>query len=284
MSRKETRLGRGLSALLGDLSEEASLRELPLDSIVPSPFQPRRRIPEEELEELVKSVKEKGVLQPVLVREVSGGVYELVAGHRRFLAARRAGLSSIPAIVKRLSDEEALTVALIENLQRQDLNPVEEAEGYRRLVEEFGLSQEEVARRVGKDRSTVANALRLLKLPREVKEDLIEGRLTAGHARALLSLEEESLILEARNEVLRKGLSVRETERLVARIKKGLSASRSLPEDPDLKALSVELSELLRAKASVKLKRGRPVFSFEFASLEEAEEFLKRLREVFSRA
>ncbi|QJA06074.1 ParB/RepB/Spo0J family partition protein [Thermosulfurimonas marina] len=279
MPAKKKRLGRGLAALLPEA--EGELREVPVEAILPSPFQPRRRFSEEDLQELAESIREKGVLQPLLVREVGAGTYELVAGERRLRAARMAGLREVPVLVKNFSDEEALAVALVENLQREDLNPLEEAEGYRRLMEEFGFSQEEVARRVGKDRSTVANALRLLRLPEEIKEDLWEGRLSAGHARALLALETPELMLAARREVLRRGLSVRETERLVRRLKEGPRPRKTPPEDPDLLALSEELSRLTGARVKVEMARGKPRLRLDFPGLEEAERFLERLRSLF---
>jgi len=280
--KKDRRLGRGLSALLSETEAEGELRTVSISVILPSPFQPRRNFSEESLAELAASIKSRGLLQPLLVREIAPGTYELVAGERRLRAAKMAGLSEVPVLVKHFSDEEALSVALIENLQREDLNPLEEAEGYRRLIDEFGLSQEEIARRVGKDRSTVANALRLLRLPEEVKEDLYEGRLSAGHARALLALEDEGLILEARKVILKRGLSVRETEKLVKKLKEGEKRPRKKKEpDPDLEALAQEISEILGAKTQIKIIKGKPRFSFEFDSLEAAEEFIARLKESF---
>ncbi len=270
------RLGRGLSALLPEA--EGELRTVPIEAIVPSPFQPRRRFSEEELAELAASIRARGILQPLLVREIAPETYELVAGERRLRAARMAGLAEVPVLVKNLSDEEALSVALIENLQREDLNPLEEAEGYRRLMEEFGFSQEEVAQKVGKDRSTVANALRLLRLPEEIQEDLWEGRLSAGHARALLALEDRETMLAAREEILRRGLSVRETERLVRRLKAGQRSTRRRPPDPDLEALARELSELWGGKVRVEMGRKGARFRFEFEDLEAAERFVAALR------
>ena len=272
------RLGRGLSALLPEA--EGELRTVPIETIVPSPFQPRKRFAEEELAELAASIRERGILQPLLVREIAPETYELVAGERRLRAAKMAGLSEVPVLIKNLSDEEALSVALIENLQREDLNPLEEAEGYRRLMEEFGFSQEEIARRVGKDRSTVANALRLLKLPEEIQEDLWEGRLSAGHARALLALEDRKIMLEARNEILKRGLSVRETERLVKRLKSGPRPRKTLPPDPDLEALARELSELCGGRVKVEMGRRGPRVRFEFETLEAAERFVAALRKL----
>ncbi|OAQ21609.1 ParB/RepB/Spo0J family partition protein [Thermosulfurimonas dismutans] len=278
--KKDRRLGRGLSALLSETEAEGELRTVSISAILPSPFQPRRNFSEESLAELAASIKSRGLLQPLLVREIAPGTYELVAGERRLRAAKMAGLSEVPVLIKHFSDEEALSVALIENLQREDLNPLEEAEGYRRLIDEFGLSQEEIARRVGKDRSTVANALRLLKLPEKVKEDLLEERLSAGHARALLALEDEGLILKARDQVLKRKLSVRETERLVNRLKEGRPQKKKALPDPDLEALGRELAELSGAKVKVEVVKGRPRFRFDFEDLQSAERFLSLLRRL----
>ncbi len=278
--RTRKRLGRGLAALLPET--EGELRTVPLERILPSPFQPRKRFNPSELEELARSIRDRGILQPLLVREIAPETYELVAGERRLRAAKMAGLSEIPVLVKHLSDEEALAVALIENLQREDLNPLEEAEGYRRLQEEFGYSQEEIARKVGRDRSTIANSLRLLRLPPEVQEDLWEGRLSAGHARALLALEDRELILTARQEILRRGLSVRETERLVRRLKEGRPGRKKAPPDPDLEALATELSRWCGGKVKIEMGRKGPRFRFDFDDLETAERFVEALRRLFS--
>ncbi len=283
MSTKKTakRLGRGLSALLAETEKEGELRTVPIEAILPSPFQPRRLFREEELAELAASIKNRGILQPLLVREIAPQTYELVAGERRLKAAQIAGLKEVPVLVKHLSDEEALSVALIENLQREDLNPLEEAEGYRRLIEEFGLTQEEVAQRVGKDRSTIANALRLLRLPEPLKEDLYAGRLSAGHARALLGLEDATLLLKAREIVIRKGLSVRETERLVRRLNQQPRPKSVSAQDPDLEALARELSELVGGRVKITSTRKGTRLSFEFENLERVEVFLQRLKRGF---
>ena len=273
-------LGRGLEALLPDESweGEGEVFHCPVEALRPSPFQPRLK-KEAGLEELVASIKEKGLLQPLLVREITPGLYEIVAGERRFQAAKKAGLNKVPVIVKELSDQEALELALIENLQREDLNPLEEAMGYARLMKEFGLTQEEVAQRVGKSRTAVANTLRLLKLPEDLKEDLLQGRLSAGHARALLALEDEGLMRKVRAEILKKGLSVRQTEALVARLKEKKPPSPPPSKDPDLLSLERELQEILgtRVKFSWRGKKGR--LTIEFSSPEQFEAFLNRLRE-----
>jgi ParB family transcriptional regulator, chromosome partitioning protein len=206
-------LGRGLSALLPELqARDHEFLNLPVERILPNPFQPRRTFPEGGLDDLIASIREKGVLQPILVRTAPRG-YELVAGERRLRAAQAAGLEAIPAIIRNVSDRESLEAAIVENVQRADLNAVELAEGLSRLIHEFSLTQEEVAGRIGKDRATVANTLRLLKLPPEVKQGVADGRIAPGHARALLSAP-PGRILEFFYIILQRNMSVRETEAL----------------------------------------------------------------------
>lgn len=207
-------LGKGLAALLP--GGEAQVQELRVEEVRPAPGQPRQRIPEDSLVELAQSIRAHGVLQPILVRPVSGG-YELVAGERRWRAARLAGLETIPALVKDLSEAERLEMALVENLQREDLNPLEEAAGYRQLMERFGYTQEQVAERVGKSRSHIANTLRLLGLASRIQEMVRSGLLSAGHARALLGLRDEKLQVAVAESLVRRGASVREAEELVRR-------------------------------------------------------------------
>jgi ParB family chromosome partitioning protein len=210
------RLGRGLEALLGvpnidEAARDGELRELPLSEIEPNRFQPRRAFDPAALEDLKRSLAANGLLQPVVVRETDGG-YELVAGERRWRAARELGWKRIPAVVRDVDDRTLLTLALVENLQRASLSPIDEAVGYDRLVREFGLSQGDIAERVGRDRSTVANAIRLLKLPKGVQALLDSSALTPGHARALLSIEDERELLRLAREAVAKDWSVRETE------------------------------------------------------------------------
>jgi ParB family chromosome partitioning protein len=210
------RLGRGLEALLGSASREqtqasGALREVPVSNVLPNPFQPRTQISEAELGELTASIEASGLLQPVIVRP-RNGKYELIAGERRWRAVQRLGWSKIPAVVKDVDDQTLLTLALIENLQRDDLNPIDEAGGYHRLSEEFELSQAEIARLLGRDRSTVANLLRLLKLPAEAKALVQEGKLSEGHARALLGLSQDSEIVRLAKEAVEHQWSVREIE------------------------------------------------------------------------
>jgi len=215
VSKPRSRLGRGLDALLPPAEDDAGGVRIPLALIEPGPFQPRRRFSDTALRELAESIRAKGVLQPLLVRPKGDG-YQLVAGERRFRAAQLAGLTEVPAVVRELTDQEALEVALVENLQREDLSPVEEAEGYRRLAE-MGLSHEAIAARVGRSRSAVTNALRLLQLPDEALAALDDGRISAGHARALLMLPPDRRLWGLR-EILDRGLTVRQAERLKERL------------------------------------------------------------------
>jgi ParB family chromosome partitioning protein len=211
-------LGRGLGALLGDFAEEtteqSAYRLLPIYKVEPNPDQPRQDFDEEELQALSESISIHGVIQPLTVRELSSGYYQIIAGERRWRAARQAGLSEVPAVVIEADDKKAMELALIENLQRQDLNPVEEALGYQSLMADYGLTQEETASRVGKSRPAVANALRLLNLSSEVLEKVRSGELSAGHARAILSLKSEKQQIDAMKKILALALSVRQAETL----------------------------------------------------------------------
>lgn len=224
MAAKKGGLGKGFDSLFLDnsadaLSEGGSVM-LPVSDIEPDRGQPRTKFSEEALAELEASIREFGVLQPLLVRPMSDGSYRIVAGERRYRAARRAGLSEVPVIIKSLTDAEAAAIALIENLQREDLNPIEEAAGIRKLIEEYGYTQEEAAEKLSKSRPAIANALRLLGLPKDVMKLVEEGTLSAGHARALLGLDDEDLISDIAKEIVEKQLSVRQTEQLVKSLKK----------------------------------------------------------------
>ncbi len=264
--KRPTGLGRGLSALLeemgsaavparteagaappavpaGDAGSSMGAQMLPMAMISPNPKQPRRRFDETAQAELIASVKRQGLLQPILVRPVDGGRFEIVAGERRWRAAQAAQLHDVPVLVRRLTDEEAFEVALVENIQRQDLNAIEEAEGYKRLIEDYGHTQEDIARIVGKSRSHVANLVRLLDLPDDVRDLLIDGRLTMGHARALLTAPDPSALAR---DVVQMGLSVREVE---ARAKKPRAPRKSAPREAarsaDLESLEGQLAEQL---------------------------------------
>lgn len=239
---KKKVLGRGLSALLPGPAERAEIEflRIPVHDIRASGHQPRRTFSPDELRDLVESVREKGVLQPVIVRPTPEG-YELVAGERRLRAAQAAGVETVPALIKKMTDRESLEAAVVENVQREDLNAVELAEAYHRLAHEFSLSQEEIARRVGKDRVTVANTLRLLKLPAEVKQAVVDGRISAGHARALLAAPPGRL-LPVFHAAVRKGLSVREVELLCQAGEKRTPPRKPAQRDVHLKEIEERLS------------------------------------------
>ena len=248
MSMQKKGLGRGLSALIPAAPEpkqESVNLEIDVERITPSPFQPRRSFDEAKIEELASSIRNQGIIQPLVVRP-KADQFELIAGERRWRAAIKAGLSHVPVVVRQASDHEALQLALVENLQREDLNPIEEANGYKRLQEEFRWSQEEMAERVGKSRPAITNSIRLLALPTEVQREVALGNLPAGQARALLGLQTEPLILSACREVIAKGLSTRETEKLVRYLMSGRKRRRQVPLiDPDLRSIVEELQRSL---------------------------------------
>lgn len=263
MAKKE-RLGKGLGALLGEyLGDESGgteARSVPVSAVHPNPFQPRREFDEEELGELAASIKENGLLQPIVVRPAGNrrgtDRWELVAGERRWRAVTRLGWTDVPALVRDVDDRTLLVLALVENLQRAGLGPVEEARGYQQLVDEFGLSQKEVAAAVGRDRSTVANTLRLLQLPVAVRRLLEDGSLTAGHARAILGAPAERMAELARQAV-DQDWSVRETEARVRKAKPKKKRSRKKKEpDPAVKALETELERVLGTQVRIKQTRG----------------------------
>jgi ParB family transcriptional regulator, chromosome partitioning protein len=268
-------LGRGLGALLGtpELDVE-QLREIDIDRILPNSQQPRKNFDDEALEELASSIRQHGVVQPIVIRPLEDGFFQLIAGERRWRASQRAGLTRVPAIVRQAGEHDTLEIALIENLQRQDLNPLEEAQAYERLIVDFSLTQDEVARRVGKNRATIANMLRLLKLPSEVQEWLRDNKLSTGHAKALLSLSEPGAILDAARKVIQANLSVRQAEMLVGRIAKGDSVSGESgaePEqvDPNVKAAIRALEQVVGTKVAIHESGGKGKIEIHFYSFEE---------------
>ncbi len=252
---KRPALGKGIGALLNTAAQEGGKKyfQCPIEELRPHSKQPRKTFNDEKLNELAASVKEKGIIQPLVVRRIDD-YYQIIAGERRWRAAQKAGLDKVPVVIQDVSEDWALEMALIENVQREDLNPLEEAEAYQYLISSFDLSQEEVAKRVGKERSTVANALRLLKLPNKIRNDLNEGRLSMGHARALLALVDGEDMAEAAQQVINKKLSVRDTEKLVRKIKNfGAIAPKSaiIATDPNLETLSTAITQRLGAKSRV---------------------------------
>ncbi len=309
--QKRANLGRGLAALFGEegkdvgqlarLDKPAAGTALPLEKLHPNPYQPRRRFPTEEIAELAQSLKQHGILQPILVRRhpEQEGEYQIVAGERRWRAAQSAQLHEVPAVIKELDDGEALEIAVLENVQRQDLTPIEEAEGYKRLLDEFGHTQEQLAGALGKSRSHIANCLRLLTLPDAVKAMVEEGQITAGHARALVTADEPERLAK---EVVRYDMSVRQTEAMVGKDRPGGNGKGSgtagagfaggtgrgpsvtgkvqAAKDADTLAIEQQLSELLGFKVTIESardepERGRVTVAYE--SLEQLDEILRVL-------
>lgn len=272
MAAKKGGLGRGLDALFADNSVEenssASAVKLSLNEIEPNKDQPRKTFDEKALSELADSIAQHGVIQPLLVRPMPDGSYQLVAGERRWRAARRAGLSEVPVVIREMSDSEMMELALIENLQREDLNPIEEAEGVQQLIHTYGLTQETAAARVGRSRPAIANALRLLSLPTPILELTRDGKISAGHARALLSLNDEEKMVEIADQILKKEISVREVERLA----KAAAKEKKQPENHPLRRdtfydeVELALTNSLgrRIKVNLNKKENRGTIEIEF--------------------
>jgi len=274
-------LGRGLAALFGEadgsaITGAAPQRLVPIERIQPGALQPRRRFAEAELDALAQSIREKGILQPLLVRSVTAEEtdFELIAGERRWRAAQRIGLHEVPIIIRQISDREALEIALIENLQREDLSPLEEAEAYSRLIDEFGRTQGSLADALGKSRSHIANTVRLLSLPAPVRNRLDEGELSAGHARALLGAADPTALAE---EVVRRGLNVRATEQLVQR-RAETQVSHRRPRDANTVALERELAAALGLRVTLETKKRGGALTIHYASLDQLDRVLRLLR------
>jgi ParB family chromosome partitioning protein len=274
-------LGRGLDALLsGEAGRSAEvLQTLNVALLDPGRYQPRSHMDESSLEQLAESIRAQGVMQPVLVRPLASGRYEIIAGERRWRAAQRAGLADIPAVVREVPDEVALVMALIENIQRENLNPLEEAGGIQRLIDEFSMTHEQAAQAVGRSRSAVTNMLRLLALPESVQALITQGRLDMGHGRALLALSTVKQI-ETAQSVAANQLSVRETERLVARLLRPGSAKKSQQVDRDVADLEEELSQRLGTTVTIRTraKPGAGTLIISYSDLDKLEEILARLR------
>ncbi len=281
---KKPRLGRGLDALLGSYDSghaKDELKHLPIDVLQRGKYQPRTHMDKTALEELAASIKAQGVVQPIVVRPISNGNYEIVAGERRWRASQLAGLETIPAVVRKIPDEAAIAIALIENIQREDLNPVEEANALQRLIDEFSMTHQNVAEAVGRSRAAVTNLLRLLTLQGDVRELLENGKMDMGHARALLALEGKQQSQTAR-QVVERGLSVRETENLVRRLLEKPAARKSAKghhADPDVRALQQKLSDKLGTKVRIShSKKGKGQLVIEFDNLDVLDGILGRIR------
>jgi ParB family chromosome partitioning protein len=288
MTRKA--LGRGLGALIpqrtpdhqpaGPAASQAGLLQLELGKIVPSPHQPRKDFPADKLAELTASIAAKGVIQPVIVRPLGDGRYELIAGERRWRAAGQAGLARIPAVIRSVESAEAMEMSLIENVQREDLNPIETARGYQHIADTLDFTHEEIAARVGKDRSSVTNLIRLLSLPEEIQGDLAAGALSMGHARAILSIPGREGQLAARKVVLAKGLSVRETERLVKQLGRGPRKTSGETDKKDIyiKELEESIRRALGTKVAIRHRGKRGVIELHYFSVDELDRLVNHLR------
>ncbi len=283
---KKTGLGRGISALIPDLDletgkESSGFFMCPVDQITRNPYQPRIRFDQEELDKLAASIREQGILQPLLVRTVNGS-YELIAGERRLRAAKVVNKTHVPVIIKELTDEQALEIAIIENIQRANLNVLEEADAYARLIQEFGYTQEKVALKIGKNRSTIANLLRLRSLPDFVKEPLKEEQISMGHARALLCVPSENQQKSLLDQIIAKDLSVRQVENLVKKAKSADTEKSSLlnMEEIDfIEKISLRIAEKIKSGVNIKMKGGKGSIELKFSSREECQ----RLADVLTR-
>ncbi|MBI5638729.1 MAG: ParB/RepB/Spo0J family partition protein [Nitrospinae bacterium] len=274
-------LGKGLSALLPDQGKMNAPRvsEIPLADIVANRYQPRLSFKDEALKELAASIKENGLIQPVIVHKVDNG-YELIAGERRFRAAKMLGMAAIPAIIKSVQNAEALEMAIVENIQREELNPIEEAKAYKMLMDEFKLTQEMVAKKVGKQRPTVANTLRLLNLPRDIQADIETGRLTMGHARALLACDTEAAMMEMRTQILQLGLNVRDVESKTAK-KRSAAAKTKIELDPNVRSFIDSLQKKLSTKVTLKPNRkGGGTLTFEYYNQDDLDRILEHLERI----
>jgi ParB family chromosome partitioning protein len=291
---KRKALGRGLDSLLPSrpsitpiampaAQAAASAQEIPIDSIDPNPYQTRRRINETALEELAESIRASGVIQPVILRPIANGRFQLVAGERRWHASKRAGKTTIPAIVRQISNEQAMEITIIENLQREDLNPMEQARAFERLSREFSLTQEQIAARTGKDRASIANFIRLLKLPEDVQNALEAGALSFGHGKVLLTLAGFPEHMErAAREIIEKQLSVRQTEELVARLLNPQVAQQkqekpAVPVDPNVREAQRSLESSLGVKVEIHDRNGKGKIILKYGSLEDFDRIVEAL-------
>lgn len=291
-TRKKRSLGRGFEALLGDTNisalvdetkaeastHDGDLRQMPIENLQPGRYQPRRDMREEALEHLAESIRVQGVIQPIVVRAIDSGGFEIVAGERRWRAAQKAGLHDVPVIVRKVDDRAAIAMALIENIQREELNPLEEAQSLQRLIDEFGFTHEEAASAIGRSRSAVSNLLRLLALSEETKALVVSREIEMGHARALLALPREQQYGLALR-IIKDGLSVRAAEKLVQQQSRPKSVTSKKTKDPNISRLESELSESIGASVDIKhSSKGKGRLSIDYTSLDQLEGILDRLR------
>jgi ParB family chromosome partitioning protein len=274
-------LGKGLGALIPDLPEKLEGKPegmllVDLDEIRPNPLQPRRSFNQEKIDELAGSIRENGILQPLIVKKAREG-FELIAGERRWRAAQKAGLAKVPIIIKEVGDKSRLELSLIENIQREDLNVIEEADAYQKLIDQFGYTQDALGQRVGRSRTSITNTLRLLKLNRKIKDDLVQDKINMGHARAYLGLDSSAQQIEAHTQVVKKQLSVRQAERLVKRMKSGAPAPLPSPSGSEHEFMLHELRKILGTKVSIRQKGKRGKLIIEFYSPGELERIFELL-------
>ena len=270
-------LGRGLSSLIGETKIESKVNKLPLSEIIPNKFQPRKNFEEENLEDLTNSIKERGVIQPIIVREsnTSNSKYEIIAGERRWLAARKAGLHDIPVVVTEADDLKSLEFAIVENVQRHDLNPLEEAQGYKRLIDEFSYDQEKVSKFIGKSRSYITNSLRLLNLPSEVLKLVDDKKISAGHAKILVGLDNAVFVA---NKIIEKKLSVRQSENFVKIFKKKSKTSAYL-KDPNIKNLEQLVSDKTGLSVVIKNnKRNKGTITFSYHDIDQLNKIIEIIK------
>lgn len=295
---KKQRLGRGLGSLLGGVQSsvtavsqqttqshtppESRVWNIGIDKLYSSEFQPRSYFDEKSLQELASSIKEKGVIQPLVARKVSDQKFEIIAGERRWRAAQIAGLHEVPVIIKTLSNKDTLEVAIIENIQREDLSPIEEAEAYQRLADEFQLTQQQIAEKVGKERATITNSIRLLTLPKSVQEFIQEGKLSSGHAKVLLTLEQSEQIEKLAKKIIKDSLSVRKTEKEIIKLKNLQSdlvnQKEQTPIEKHIHKISEDLQRLLGTKVEVNYSAGKGKISIHFYSNDELTELFERIQ------
>lgn len=274
-------LGKGLGALLGtEEAENGGIMEIRISDIEPNVNQPRKTFDDEKLAALAESIKQHGVVQPLIVQR-DGDTYRIVAGERRWRAARLAGLDTVPVIVRDLSDRQVMEVALIENLQREDLNPIEEAEAYERLISEFGMKQEEVASVVGKSRPAITNSIRLLSLNDEIKSRVISGEISSGHARALLSLDDQKLQLEAMQEIIDKSLSVRETEKLIKQLMTPKKQKEKKAPDAEYQAIEERFREIFGTKVRIMNNKKNGKILIEYYSQDELDRIINLVENIY---
>jgi ParB family chromosome partitioning protein len=277
------RLGKGLSALINndDNIDQSRVEEVFIDQIEANPFQPRTNFDEDALKELAKSIQEKGVIQPITVRKIKAEKYQIVAGERRWRASKLVGLKKMPAVIRDFDDQEMLEIALIENIQREDLNPVEEARAYSEMLEKFDITQSELAKQVGKSRSNVSNMIRLLKLADKVKNHLQQGAITIGHARALLSLEKEETQIAACENIIIQDLTVRETEKYVDKLKNPFRNKKEKNQkeelEPAWQKAVVELEKKLNTKVKIKQRKKNKLLTIEVDNIEKLNDLLDKL-------